>query len=47
MNGGPYGYYDETLDAHVGTIAERKALEREQGVTPKGDTPKPHGDAWV
>lgn len=44
---GAYGYYDETLQTYVGTNRERRKLCREFGVTPKGDTPKPDGEAWV
>jgi len=47
MGVGAYGYYDENLGCHVGTNREKRRLMREQGVTPKGDTPKPHGEAWV
>lgn len=44
---GAYGYYDETLGTYVNTNRERRELCRQQGVTPKGDTPKPDGEAWV
>lgn len=47
MGVGPYGYYDENLDAHIGTNRQRRELMRQQGVTEKGGTPKPDGDAWV
>ena len=47
MGVGAYGRYDETLDKHVGTNKEWKEEMRKQGVTPKGDTPKVQGDAWV
>jgi len=43
---GAYGYYDETLGTYVSTNKQRKELCRQQGVTPKGDTPK-DGEAWV
>lgn len=44
---GAHGYYDETLDTYVRTNAHRKELMREHGITEKGSTPKPTGDAWV
>ena len=44
---GAYGYYDENLDTYVETNAHRRELCRRQGVTPKGETPKPDGGAWV
>ena len=44
---GAHGYYDETLGTYVSTNRQRRELCREQGVTPKGETPKPQGDAWV
>lgn len=44
---GAHGYYDDTLGTYVRTNAHRKELMREQGVTEKGATPKPTGDAWV
>jgi putative FmdB family regulatory protein len=47
MGVGPYGYYDETLGKHIGTNRERREECRKQGVTPKGETPKPDGGAWV
>jgi hypothetical protein len=47
MGVGPYGYYDETLDKYIPTNRAKKEEMKKQGVTPKGDTPKPHGDAWV
>ena len=49
INMGPVptgGYYDENLEAFVGTNAERKRLMREKGVTEHGATPK-DGEAWV
>lgn len=44
---GAYGYYDENLGQYVSTNRKRKELMRAQGVTEKGGTPKPNGDAWV
>ena len=44
---GAYGYYDETLGTYVSTNQQRRDLMQAQGVTPKGDTPKPDGPAWV
>lgn len=44
---GAYGYYDDNLEAYVGTNAQRKELMRQKGVTERGGTPKPTGDAWV
>lgn len=41
------GYYDETLGTYIRTRRHRDQVMREQGVTPKGDTPKPDGQAWV
>ena len=42
-----YGYYDENLGQYIGSNREKREVMRRQGVTPKGDTPKPEGDAWV
>ena len=47
MGVGAYGYYDETLGKYVSTNKQRREECRAQGVTPKGDTPKPDGQAWV
>jgi len=48
MGGVPTGgYYDDTLGAHIETQAQKRRLMKEQGVTLKGDTPKPDGEAWV
>jgi hypothetical protein len=47
MGVGAHGYFDETLDTYVNTNKEKRELMQQQGVTPKGDTPKPDGDAWV
>jgi len=44
---GAYGYYDDNLESYVSTNKQRRELCRQKGVTPKGDTPKPQGDAWV
>jgi len=44
---GAYGYYDETLDKPITTNKQRREEMRKQEVTPKGDTPKPSGQAWV
>lgn len=47
MGVGAYGYYDENLDKPITTNRQRKEEMRKQGVTPKGETPKPTGEAWV
>jgi len=47
MGVGAYGYFDETLGVGITTNKQRKDEMRKQGVTPKGDTPKPDGEAWV
>jgi putative FmdB family regulatory protein len=39
------GYYDETLDKHIETKSQWTRECREQGVTPRGDTPKPEDRA--
>lgn len=44
---GAYGYYDENLEAYVGTNKQRRQLMEERGVTEYGGTPKPEGQAWV
>ena len=44
---GAFGYYDETLGSYVSTNIQRRELMRQQGVTEKGGTPKPDGEAWV
>ena len=44
---GATGYYDETLDKYIHTNRQWREEMRKQGVTPKGDTPKPNGEAWV
>lgn len=44
---GAYGYYDENLGKYISTNRQRKEEMRKQGVTEKGDTPKPSGQAWV
>ena len=47
MGVGPYGYYDDNLQMHISTNKQKREEMRKQGVTPKGDTPKPDGPAWV
>ena len=47
MGVGASGYYDETLGKYVSTNKQRREECRKQNVTPKGDTPKPDGQAWV
>lgn len=47
MGVGAYGYYDETLGAHVSTNREKRQLMQVQGVCERGATPKPDGGAWV
>ena len=42
-----HGYFDENLGTHVNSNKHRRELMRKQGVTPKGETPKPNGQAWV
>ena len=44
---GAHGYYDETLDKYISTNSQRREEMRRQGVTEKGETPKPDGQAWV
>jgi putative FmdB family regulatory protein len=44
---GAYGYYDETLEKYIPTNKARREEMRKQGVTERGGTPKPTGDAWV
>ena len=41
MGVGAHGMYDETLGKYVGTNKEWREECIRQGVTPKGDTPKP------
>ena len=41
MGVGAHGRYDETLGKYVGTNKEWREECIRQGVTPKGDTPKP------
>ena len=43
---GANGYYDDTLGKYINTNAQRKEECRKQGVTPRGETPKPTGEAW-
>jgi putative FmdB family regulatory protein len=47
MGVGAYGYYDETLEKYIPTNKARREEMKKQGVTPRGETPKPYGDAWV
>lgn len=50
INVGPvpqHGYYDENLDTYINSNTHRKEVMREQGVSEKGSTPKPDGEAWV
>jgi len=47
MGVGAYGYYDENLGKYISTNKARRDEMRKQGVTPKGETPKPDGDAWI
>jgi hypothetical protein len=47
MGVGAYGRWDENLNTYVGTNKQRREEMQKQGVTPKGDTPKVTGDAWV
>ena len=42
---GQWDYHDENL-GYISTPSHKKRLMREQGVTQKGDTPKPNGDSW-
>ena len=46
MGVGAYGYYDENLGTHVESNTHKRKLMEEQGVTPKGDTPKT-GKTWI
>lgn len=41
MGVGPYGYYDENLQAYVGTNAEKKRIMAEQGVH------ESYGKGWI
>jgi len=41
MGVGAYGYYDDTLQAYVGTNAEKKRIMKEQGVT------ESYGKGWI
>ena len=43
---GAHGYWDETLQTGISSNAQRKEEMRKAGVTEKGATPKPDGDAW-
>jgi len=41
MGVGPYGYYDENLQAYVGTNADKKRIMAEQGVA------ESYGKGWL
>lgn len=41
------GYYNETLGKFINSETEQKEEMRRQGVSFRGDTPKPDGQAWV
>jgi len=47
MGVGAYGYYDDQLEMGISTNRQKREVMRQKGVTPKGATPKPDGDAWV
>lgn len=44
---GAHGYYDENLGCYINSNRQRREEMRRQGVTEKGDTPKPNGKAWI
>jgi hypothetical protein len=44
---GAYGYYDDTLGTYITSNRHRREVMRQQGVSEKGATPKPDGEAWV
>lgn len=44
---GAWGYYDDNLQCYIHTNRQRKEEMRKQGVSERGATPKPYGDAWV
>ncbi|MHB8123161.1 MAG: FmdB family zinc ribbon protein [Desulfuromonadaceae bacterium] len=44
---GAHGRWDETLGVYVSTNKQHEEEMRKQGVSLKGDTPKPDGLAWV
>jgi len=44
---GANGKWDDTLGKFIHTNKQHKEEMLKQGVTPKGDTPKPNGQAWV
>jgi putative FmdB family regulatory protein len=41
------GYWDDNLQAGVTSNRQKRELMRKRGVTEKGGTPKPDGEAWV
>ena len=45
--GSPYGGWNDTLQKYIRTNKQHREECAKQGVTPKGDTPKPNGQAWV
>lgn len=50
INMGPVpigGYYDDNLETFIHSNRHRREVMRERGVTEKGGTPKPDGEAWV
>lgn len=44
---GAYGYWDDTLNTYITSNRHRREVMQQQGVSEKGATPKPNGDAWV
>ena len=44
---GAHGKWDDTLQKFIHTNKQHKEEMRKQGVTIKGETPKPDGQAWV
>ena len=44
---GAYGYFDENLDTFIESNHHKRQVMEQQGVTPKGDTPKLRREAWV
>ena len=49
INRGPVpiaGYYDDNLQTFIRTNTHRKQVMEQQGVSEKGATPKPQGQAW-
>lgn len=41
------GYWDDNLQAGITSNRQKRELMRKRGVTEKGGTPKPDGEAWV